>query len=112
MLRYKPPVFGNYSFSIQCNKDATGGPLMALFAADFDTCMDHCASYNHYLPNLFGSNNTNTTCGGVSFIPLWTLKADALKGGAPGNCYIKPLQTGSLDDPNIGTECHAAVLNT
>lgn len=85
---------------------------MALFSSDFDTCMDHCASYNQYLPNLFGSNNTNTTCGGVSFIPLWTPKAEALKGGAPGNCYLKPTQTADLSTPNIGTECHAAVLNT
>lgn len=104
-------VFGNFSYTIQCNKDATGGPLMSLFAADFDTCMDHCASYGHYMPELFGSNTTNTTCGGVSFIPLWTPKAEALKGGAPGNCYLKPEQSGDLDDPNIGTECHAAVLN-
>lgn len=105
-------VLGNWSFTIQCNKDAKGGPLMALFSSNFDTCMDQCASYNQYLPNLFGSNNTNTTCGGVSFIPLWTPKAEALKGGAPGNCYLKPTQTGDLTDPNIGTECHAAVLNT
>ncbi|KAL1869857.1 hypothetical protein Daus18300_005317 [Diaporthe australafricana] len=104
-------LFGNFSYTIQCNKDATGGPLMSLFAADFDTCMDHCASYGHYMPELFGSNATNTTCGGVSFIPLWTPKAEALKGGAPGNCYLKPEQSGDLNDPNIGTECHAAVLN-
>ncbi|KAK2614396.1 hypothetical protein N8I77_001229 [Diaporthe amygdali] len=104
-------LYGNYSFTIQCNKDTKGGPLIALFAADFDTCMDHCASYSNYLPKMFGSNNTNTTCGGVSFIPLWTTKPAALKGGAPGNCYLKPKQTGDLDDPNIGTECHAAVLN-
>ncbi|POS75774.1 hypothetical protein DHEL01_v205825 [Diaporthe helianthi] len=105
-------LFGNWSFTIQCNKDAKGGPLIALFAPDFDTCMDHCASYNQYIPNLFGSNDTNTTCGGISFIPLWTPKAEALKGSAPGNCYLKPTQTGDLDTPNIGTECHAAVLNT
>ncbi|KAI3401329.1 hypothetical protein diail_11412 [Diaporthe ilicicola] len=104
-------LFGNFSYTIQCNKDTNGGPLMSLFAADFDTCMDHCASYSHYMPSLFGSNNTNTTCGAVSFIPLWTVKADALKGGAPGNCYLKPTQTSDLTDPNIGTECHAAVLN-
>ena len=104
-------MFGNYSFTVQCNKDAQGLPLMALFAADFDTCMDHCASYSHYMPDTFGTNSTNSTCGGVSFIPLWTSKADALKGGAPGNCYLKPTQDGDLPDPDIGTECHAGVLN-
>lgn len=84
---------------------------MALFASDFDTCMDACASYSMYLPKTFPNSNL-TTCGGVSFIPLWTTKADALEGHAPGNCYLKPLPqtvTG-LNVPNAGTEVHAAIL--
>ncbi|ROW05005.1 hypothetical protein VSDG_00333 [Cytospora chrysosperma] len=97
-------LIGNYTFTIQCNKDAPGNPLMVLFTSDIDTCMDACASYDKY------STSSNSTCGSVSFIPLWTDKSDALKGGAPGNCYLKPAQSGDLDDPNIGTECHAAVL--
>lgn len=102
-------VIGDYSFTIQCWKDAVGDPLMKLFTSDMNTCMDACASYSQYTPASFG-NNTNTTCGAVSFIPLWTNKTAALVGGAPGNCYLKPKQTGSLDTPNIGTDCHAAVL--
>ena len=58
------------------------------------------------------AKNENTTCTGVSFIPLWTVKDDAEKGGAPGNCYLKagPIKESDLEFPNIGTECHAAIL--
>lgn len=85
---------------------------MSLFAADFDACMDSCASYSFYEPKFFG-NNVNTTCGGVSFIPLWTQKANATTGKAPGNCYLKPApqNVNNLTIPNIGTECHAAILS-
>lgn len=99
-------MFGNYTFTIQCNKDAPGDPLLALFTSDLNTCMDACAAYDKY-----AADASNSTCGSVSFIPLWTSKSDALEGGAPGNCYLKPTQTGNLDDPDIGTECHAAILN-
>ncbi|ROW09516.1 hypothetical protein VMCG_02288 [Cytospora schulzeri] len=98
-------LIGDYTFTIKCNKDAPGGPLMTLFTSDMNTCMDACASYDKY-------GASNSTCGGISFIPLWTDKSDALKGSAPGNCYLKPAQSGDLDDPNIGTECHAAVLTS
>lgn len=77
---------------------------MSLFTADIDTCMDACAAYDQYV------TDANSTCGAISFIPLWTSKTEALSGGAPGNCYLKPAQTDDLNDPNIGTECHAAVL--
>lgn len=85
---------------------------MALFAADINTCMDSCAAYTKYVGATFGTSNANATCGAVSFIPLWTNKTAALDGEAPGNCYLKPTQTGSPSTPNIGTECHAAVLNS
>ncbi|PSS02267.1 hypothetical protein BD289DRAFT_255898 [Coniella lustricola] len=102
-------LIGDYSFTIKCNSDAVGTPLMNLFTANLETCMDACASYTQELPTVF-PNNTNTTCGGVSFIPLWTNKTAALDGGAPGNCYLKPTQTASPNTPNIGTECHAGIL--
>ncbi|KAF3767456.1 hypothetical protein M406DRAFT_61351 [Cryphonectria parasitica EP155] len=104
-------LFGDYSFTIQCNKDTDGSPLMSLFAADINGCMDACAAYSHYTPSMFG-NNTNTTCGAVSFIPLWTNETAALVGYAPGNCYLKPTQTAAPTTPNIGTECHAGILVT
>lgn len=85
---------------------------MSIFVADLNTCMDSCAEYTSSIGALFGTNNTNSTCGGVSFIPLWTNKTAALVGNAPGNCYLKPTQTGSPNNPNIGTECHAGILNT
>ena len=97
-----------------CNKDAPHAPLMSLFTADFNTCMDACASYTASIPGdfTFNTTNANSTCNSVSFIPLWTTKAGAIKGGAPGNCYLKPgpVNQTSLNKPNIGTECHAAIL--
>ena len=98
---------------MMCNKDAANTPLMSLFTSDFNTCMDACAAYTFYMPSLFGDNN-NTTCTGVSFIPLWTTKSGALAGKAPGNCYLKPGEQNddTITTPNIGTECHAGILNT
>jgi hypothetical protein len=102
---------GGITFTIFCNKDAPGNPYLSLFTADFDTCMDACAAYSKYMPNTF-SNSNATTCGGVSFIPLWTVKANATEGKAPGNCYLKPApQTPTgLNTGAIGTEVHAAIL--
>lgn len=84
---------------------------MGLFASDFNDCMNACASYSRFTPSSFG-NNTNTTCGAVSFIPAWTNKTVALNAGsgAPGNCYLKPTQTGQPNIPSGGTEVHAGVL--
>ena len=82
--------------------------------------MDACAAYTHYIPGTLGgavaSNNTgavaNTTCAAVSYIPAWGVKSVALAGGAPGNCYLKPgpQEVGKLTTPNIGVDCHAAVV--
>lgn len=104
-------LLGGLKFTMYCNKDAPGTPYMSLFVANMNTCMDACAAYSKYIPTFFG-NNKNTTCAGVSFIPLWTNKANATAGGAPGNCYLKPAPQNAtaLEDPNIGTECHAAIL--
>ncbi|OIW31992.1 hypothetical protein CONLIGDRAFT_641753 [Coniochaeta ligniaria NRRL 30616] len=104
-------LLGKVKFTVYCNRDAPGNSFMSLFAADLDTCVDACSSYSMYTPRFFG-NNKNTTCGGVSFIPLWTDKGVAETGGAPGNCYLKPApQTfAGLTVPQIGTECHAAIL--
>jgi hypothetical protein len=77
-----------------------------------DSCIDACSSYSMYTPRFFGSSH-NTTCGGVSFVPLWTDKAIAQNGTAPGNCYLKPTpqNVAGLNLPTIGTECHAAILS-
>jgi hypothetical protein len=75
--------------------------------------MDACAAYTKYVPKSFsGAGTTNTTCAAVSFIPAWTNKTFANDGGAPGNCYLKPgpQNESALVTPNIGTDCHAAVL--
>ncbi len=86
---------------------------MSIFASDFNTCMDACASWSKYMPGVLDSNTAiNATCQGVSFIPLWTVKANASAGGAPGNCYLKPgpQNETALETKDIGTEVHAAIL--
>jgi hypothetical protein len=76
--------------------------------------MDACAAYTKYVPsaNGNGSSDANATCQAVSFIPAWTNKLTAERGGAPGNCYLKPgpqNETG-LNVPEIGVDCHAAIF--
>jgi hypothetical protein len=111
------PDLGALKFTRYCNKDTPKAPLLSLFTPDFDTCMDACASYTVHLPSDFpggdtGSASSNTTCAAVSFIPAWTNRTTALAGTAPGNCYLKPgpQNATGLTTPNIGTDCHAAVL--
>lgn len=84
---------------------------MSLFTSDMYSCIDACSAYSIYTPRFFGSGQ-NTTCGGISFIPLWTNKTAADAGKAPGNCYLKPTPQNAtrLNTPDIGTECHAAIL--
>ncbi|QPG97974.1 hypothetical protein C2857_007111 [Epichloe festucae Fl1] len=103
---YKPDFFGKPSFTMYCNKDALNTPFYSLFTADFNGCMSACASWNSY-------NASNSVCEGISFIPLWSDMVAAVKGKAPGDCYLKPgpQSVQKLQTPNIGTECHAAILN-
>ncbi|GAB1318856.1 Apple domain-containing protein [Madurella fahalii] len=105
------PLFGGLRFTRYCNRDAPNSPLLSMFTADFDTCMDACAAYTSYLPGSFG-NVENSTCEAVSFIPAWTNKTTAEAGDAPGNCYLKggPQTEDGLNIPNIGVDCHAAIL--
>lgn len=107
-----PKDLGAPTFTLHCNKDATGTNLMALFTSSFETCMDACASFTFYEPSNFGATHANATCRSVSFIPLWTDKSKASEGKAPGNCFLKPSgNVSTLGTPNIGTECHAAMLS-
>ncbi|KAI2621280.1 hypothetical protein GGR54DRAFT_96383 [Hypoxylon sp. NC1633] len=114
---YKSQFFNRPSYRIYCNSDAPNSPLSSIFVGNFDDCMDACASYSFYIPSDFSNNSTsnNATCAGVSYIPLWTNRTIALKGDAPGNCYLKPgpqNQT-ALKSPNIGgSAVHAAILDT
>ncbi|KAK0636923.1 hypothetical protein B0T17DRAFT_520266 [Bombardia bombarda] len=105
-------LFGALRFTIFCNKDTPMGPLYSLFTASFAGCMDACAAYTHSMPVLFGNNNS-TTCAAVSFVPAWTTHADALKGTAPGNCYLKPAPLQNMTattQANMQAAVHAAVL--
>ncbi|EHA54920.1 hypothetical protein MGG_01729 [Pyricularia oryzae 70-15] len=103
-------LLGSTIFTMRCGKDVNAPVLMSLFVPDFNSCMDSCSSWTTYAPRMFGSND-NTTCTGVSFIPLWTNKTIALKGGAPGNCYLKKnASTGSFQTGNAGTPVHGAVV--
>ena len=86
--------------------------------ANFNDCIDACAHWRFYVPLDFENNKSpsaavNQTCVGLSFIPLWTDRAKAVEGTAPGNCYLKPgptIERKDLMDPNIGTAVHAALL--
>ncbi|KAK1596340.1 uncharacterized protein LY79DRAFT_509590 [Colletotrichum navitas] len=106
---YTTDFFGKKTFVQFCNSNAPNDPLMSLFTANFDNCMDACAAFTNYDPVFDG----NATCQAVSFIPLWTTREAAVKGQAPGNCYLKPgpQSREKLLTPNIGTECHAAIMN-
>ena len=98
-------VFGKPHFTMYCNKDTINPTMLSVFAPDFNGCMDACAAWNYY-------NTTKGDCVAVSFIPAWGNIAVAVAGGAPGDCYLKPgPQTkANLSTPNIGTECHAAIV--
>ncbi|KAK0718265.1 hypothetical protein B0T26DRAFT_609200, partial [Lasiosphaeria miniovina] len=104
-------LFGGLTFQRFCNMDTPYQPLLSLFTADFQACMDSCASYTKYSPTFFG-NNVNTTCAAVSFVPAWSSKLNASSAGSPGNCYLKPgpQNESALVVPSIDVACHAAVL--
>lgn len=111
-------MIGDYAFTIKCNADASGSPLLSLFTSSLDTCMDACAAYSRYIPGSFNSanqtqSNANATCGAVSFVPSWTNKTTALNAGdgAPGNCYLKPIQTAAPTTPT-SQEVHAGILKS
>ncbi|KAH6631720.1 hypothetical protein F5144DRAFT_229729 [Chaetomium tenue] len=113
-------LLGALKFTRYCNKDAPNPPLLSLFTANFGTCMDACAAYTKYVPatssDSDGGGNTtadaDTICQAVSFIPAWTNKLTAERGGAPGNCYLKggPQNETGLNVPEIGVDCHAAIF--
>ncbi|KAI1208400.1 uncharacterized protein F4807DRAFT_150827 [Annulohypoxylon truncatum] len=113
---YTSQFFDRPAFKIYCNSDAPNNPLSSLFVGDFDDCIDACASYSFYIPSDFSNNATsnNATCAGVSFIPAWTNRTFAVEGNAPGNCYLKPgpQNETALNNPNIGSAVHAAILDT
>lgn len=99
-------VFGKPHFTMYCNKDTINPSMFSVFAPNFNGCMDACAAWNSY------NKTTKGSCVAVSFIPAWSNVAVAVAGSAPGDCYLKPgPQTkANLTTPNIGTECHAAIV--
>ncbi|KAH0490415.1 hypothetical protein TgHK011_001883 [Trichoderma gracile] len=103
---YRSKFFGKPHFTMYCNKDTINPSMFSVFAPDFNGCMDACAAWNSY------NKTTKGSCVAVSFIPAWSNVAVAVAGNAPGDCYLKPgPQTkANLTNPNIGTECHAALL--
>ncbi|KAJ1333241.1 hypothetical protein MN608_03231 [Microdochium nivale] len=112
---YTTSFFGKKSYTIYCNANAPNVPVMNLFVGTFDDCIDACASWSMFAPQLLSdpASNSNTTCVGVSFIPYWTNRTIAIAGTAPGNCYLKPgpLNRTVLLSPDIGRQAvHAAIL--
>ncbi|KAI5868380.1 hypothetical protein GGS23DRAFT_545190 [Durotheca rogersii] len=114
--KYRSQFFNTPTFTIYCNSDAPNPPLQSLFVANFDDCIDACASYSFYIPSDFpNATALNTTCVGLSFIPAWTNRDFAFDGNAPGNCYLKPgpQNETALRTPNIGgSAVHAAILDS
>ncbi|KAK7958485.1 hypothetical protein PG996_010078 [Apiospora saccharicola] len=109
---YTSKFFDLSSYQIACNKDTANVPLQGLFVGNFDDCMDACASYTHHISENFANStaNVNKTCSGVTFVPGWTDRQVAVKGTAPGNCYLKPGPQGKakLSVPSNGQETHSA----
>ncbi|KAH8680781.1 hypothetical protein BX600DRAFT_504536 [Xylariales sp. PMI_506] len=112
---YTSSFFNHNTFAIYCNQDTPNAPLQSLFVANIEDCMDACASYSYYMPSDF-SNSTaqNQTCDGISFVPAWTNRTTAVKGFAPGNCYLKPgpQNTSALYTPTNGQETHGAIIKS
>lgn len=108
-------VWGKPTYEIWCNSDAPNPPLLTLFVPDFDGCMDACSSWSDNAAKQFPGSTTsnNRSCAGVSFIPAWTDRSLAIRGTAPGNCYLKPgpQNTTILTVPNIGVDAHAAIVS-
>ncbi|KAI0539511.1 hypothetical protein GGR58DRAFT_500157 [Xylaria digitata] len=111
---YTSQFFNNPTFRIYCNSNAPNDPLQSLFTGDFDDCIDACASYSANIPLNFPtiSSSSNFTCFGVSFLPEWTNRTNAMAVPAPGNCYLKPgpQNTSALTLPENGGIVHAAIL--
>ncbi|KAH6989019.1 hypothetical protein BKA56DRAFT_611305 [Ilyonectria sp. MPI-CAGE-AT-0026] len=104
---YTSKFYDKTSYTMYCHRDTPNAPLFSLFAGDFNGCMEACTAWNSY-PETNG-----TTCEAVSFIPYWSVIANAKEGGAPGDCYLKPgpQSKGDLSEPDIGaeTEYHCAL---
>ncbi|EAA32557.2 hypothetical protein GE21DRAFT_6674 [Neurospora crassa] len=101
------------SYRIYCfrdyNRDTTNRiNLVAIFTADFEACMDACASWTKYVVPKSRSNDPGWNCEAVSFIPAWVNRSIAEAGGYTGNCYLKtgPASIGKLEK---NSNVHAAL---
>jgi hypothetical protein len=96
------------SFTMFCNSDTQNGPLTAVFAGTFDTCMEACGSWNNY--NDF-NNFTSPNCNGVTFVPGWLNLTRATADRASGSCFLKAgLNRTTLVQPTLEMEVHSALL--
>ncbi|KAJ2989778.1 hypothetical protein NUW58_g3296 [Xylaria curta] len=111
---YTSQFFEKRKFEIYCNSNAPNDPIQSIFTGNFNDCVDACASYSMYTPRNFPNvaSSVNFTCFGVSFLPDWTNRTNALALGAPGNCYLKPgpQNATALTLPQDGGRVHAAIL--
>lgn len=101
------------SYRIYCfrdyNRDTTNSiNLVAIFTADFEACMDACASWTKYVVPKSNSKDPGWDCGAVSFIPAWVNRSTAEAGRYTGNCYLKtgPASIGKLEK---NSNVHAAL---
>lgn len=109
-------ALGQLRYRIYCSSDykrdtTKKSDLAAIFTADFEGCMDACASWTKYVVPKTDSKDPNWNCEAVSFIPAWTNRSTAEAGGASGNCYLKagPVSIDKLRNNTINVDVHAAL---
>ena len=83
-----------------------------MFTPDFETCLDACASWTKSMRAVMGEDNTNTTCAGAHFVPLWSNKTEAYKHNARGNCFLArgPQTREGLRASTKGSPCHSGIM--
>lgn len=90
--------------------------MFGMLTQDFETCMDTCASWTSKGDDVIGTNEINSKCGGVRFVPAWTDRTEACNKQARGNCFLQGgRQTRDrLQKPDLaeGVTCHAGLVTT
>ncbi len=95
-----------------CNLETRPSPFYAVFTPRFRVMYGRLRYMVPGGPRLHGGSNTNSTCAGVHFVPLWSNKTVAFGKNARGNCFLKPgpQNRTALKAPSMGTMCHSGIL--
>jgi type II secretory pathway pseudopilin PulG len=90
-------------FDVYCKVDAGGTLLYTVTVANFELCMDACASWNHW-----ADRNNHTQCDAAAFIPKWVDLDQQARDNARGSCYLKRDTPSQQEDYN--DDVHSGVL--